>query len=207
MWRRLPPTARMASTTTITTPVRAALAPADGDRCAVCAAQLAPDQRYCLTCGERCREPRVPRPEPASVAPPPAARRRRRPRPSTGLTLIAGVATLLLAMGVGVLVGRSGDDTGLRTPPAAAVQVVTVPGAGAATPPTPTGDTTPTGSPQTATSTKGTTATSARAASAVKRRAAKARAAKRTAPPVKLGSKGSGRGYKDGKFTGDFFGG
>ena len=44
--------------------------------------------------------------------------RRRRPkkqrRISPNAALIAGVGTLLLALGIGVLIGRSGDDNGLR---------------------------------------------------------------------------------------------
>ena len=45
-------------------------------------------------------------------------------------TLIAIIGTLLLAMGVGVLIGRSGNSTSAKSPPA---QVVTVAGAAGAT--------------------------------------------------------------------------
>jgi len=93
--------------------------------CASCGAPLAPDQRYCLECGERL----VPMssvlqgPAPSSATPhsaaasssggapvPPASVPPAGP-PQRGNTLnvIAGVGVLLLAMGVGVLIGRSGS--------------------------------------------------------------------------------------------------
>jgi hypothetical protein len=84
-----------------------------GDRCANCGHPLASDQRYCVNCGERRGKPRFTLADPpeqqteavkaASPRPP------RRPRASAGFTLIAGVATLLLAMGVGVLIGHNGS--------------------------------------------------------------------------------------------------
>jgi hypothetical protein len=108
-----------------------------GERCINCGAPLASDQRYCVNCGERRGKPRfevAESAEPAgeyvtvsSMAPPPP----RRPRTSSGLNLIAGVATLLLAMGVGVLIGHNsaGNSKNTGTP---ATQVITV-GGGAAT--------------------------------------------------------------------------
>jgi len=103
-----------------------------GDRCANCQAPLAPDQRYCVSCGERRGSPRfsydtmAAQPDPASAqAPPP-----RRPRFSSGATLVAGVATLLIAMGVGVLIGH--DSTSSTPARAAAPEVITVGGGGAA---------------------------------------------------------------------------
>src|SRR4051794_21813913 len=123
--------AAMDSTSTMEAPMTeltAPLASTPTDRCPNCGTQMAPDQRYCINCGERrsgggLRDalPRTQTAAPAAVA----ARQRARLSPSTSLT--AGVATLLLAMGVGVLIGRSGDH-GTR---AAAPQVVTV-SAGAA---------------------------------------------------------------------------
>jgi hypothetical protein len=96
---------------------------------------LADDQRYCLECGER-RAPvsssllggsppaglqaAAPAAGPAPE-PPPAAPGGGR---SSTLTVIAGVGVLLLAMGVGVLIGRS---AGSRQP-AASPQVITVAG-------------------------------------------------------------------------------
>ena len=90
-------------------------------QCASCAALLGADQRYCLECGER----RLPisafllgglasageagaspsSPPPSTPAIPPGAGEGQR---SSTLTVIAGVGVLLLAMGVGVLIGRSG---------------------------------------------------------------------------------------------------
>lgn len=115
-----------------------------GDNCPNCGAGLAPDQRYCLACGHRRGDPRLPfmdavvfmesakRPavaEPAvATAPPPE----RRPFMSANASLVAGVATLVLAIGVGVLIGRSGDG-GSSNAAAPAPQVITVgEGAGSA---------------------------------------------------------------------------
>jgi hypothetical protein len=82
---------------------------------------MALDQRYCLNCGNRRGDPRLPfmdavvfmeaskqpKGEAAAAAPPP-------PPAKSGIspstTLIAGIATLVLAVGVGVLIGRSGND-------------------------------------------------------------------------------------------------
>jgi len=103
---------------------------ATGEKCPSCAAHVASDQRYCLRCGARCGEPRLPimnavtfmdamKPRQAS-APPPKSKRR---HVSPNAALIATVGTLLLAMGVGVLIGRSGNHS-LTTPPAAAPIVI-----------------------------------------------------------------------------------
>jgi hypothetical protein len=99
-----------------------------GDRCVNCGAPLASDQRYCITCGERRGKPRFEvagSSEPAdelvtvrsTASVPP-----RRPRTSAGFNLIAGVATLLLAMGVGVLIGHNnGNGSGRAATPATQV--------------------------------------------------------------------------------------
>ncbi len=131
-----------------------------GESCAVCAAPLADDQRYCLECGER-RNPissvllggppkHGEQQSSASVSPPsapPAIPGQGGSSADGGrgsaVTVIAGVGVLLLAMGIGVLIGRSGDSK----PAAAPAQVISVakPGAatGAATTPTTTPATTP----------------------------------------------------------------
>lgn len=92
-----------------------------GDECPNCGASLAPDQRYCLACGHRRGDPRLPfmdavvfmesskRPVPAEAAPSTPSPADRRPVLSANASLVAGVATLVLAIGVGVLIGRSGD--------------------------------------------------------------------------------------------------
>lgn len=114
------------------------------DNCPSCGASLAPDQRYCLACGQRRGDPRLPfmdavtfmesskrRPQPQSAAaptPPPD----RRPFMSANASLVAGVATLVLAIGVGVLIGRSGDG-GSSNAAAPAPQIIRVGGEGGAT--------------------------------------------------------------------------
>jgi hypothetical protein len=96
------------------------------DACPTCSARMAPDQRYCLNCGHRRGDPRLPfmdavvfmdsvkqsgQAETAAAAPPPPPSQNKSGfSPQT--TLIAGVATLILAVGVGVLIGRgSGNDS------------------------------------------------------------------------------------------------
>lgn len=109
---------------------------ARAEACAACGTPLAPDQRYCLQCGARraglgaaMALPATPVHAPGEPPPPPVG-----PFPLSApwrsATLAGGVACLLLALLVGVLIGRSGE-TG--TQPAAAPSVVTVAGAGAPT--------------------------------------------------------------------------
>lgn len=115
---------------------------------------------------------------------------------SVNSTLIAGIGLLLLAMGIGVLIGRSGNNASLRSAPA---QIVTVAGAGAAAPSATA--TAPASSPSaTPTSKSGGT------------HAAKSPKSAKKAPTtplpkaVKVGTPGHGPGYKNGHFTGNFFG-
>jgi hypothetical protein len=120
------------------------------ETCAACGAPLAGDQRYCLECGERrapissvllggpaggtSQQPESPArpgavppdtiaPGGSRAAPPPGAPR------SNAVTVIAAVGVLLLAMGVGVLIGRAGAGTKTT---AAAPQVISVGTAAAA---------------------------------------------------------------------------
>lgn len=65
------------------------------------------------------------RPQPAAAAAVPEPPPRRRPSVSANTSLVAGVATLILAIGVGVMIGRSGDN-GISN--AAAPQVIRVGG-------------------------------------------------------------------------------
>jgi hypothetical protein len=104
------------------------------EQCAKCSAPLADDQRYCLQCGEPrphvsgppSRTPEAPTkpPAPPDVPVIPSA-------PSSGrnntLALLAGIGVLLLAMGVGVLIGRAYAGSA-KVPPA---QVISVGGAAA----------------------------------------------------------------------------
>ena len=108
-----------------------------GEPCRGCGATLADDQRYCLECGTRRGEPRLAfRDLGAGAVAAPAPLVATRPA-ATGLrsnpAILASIGCLLLAMGVGVLIGRSGDRT--VTPPqaAAAPQVIRVTGGAATT--------------------------------------------------------------------------
>jgi hypothetical protein len=104
--------------------------------CPHCGAPLAGDQRYCLECGER-RMPAssvlsggVPHagssPVPPGAEPGPGQAQWAGGDPShqrgSMLTVIAGVGVLMLAMGVGVLIGRAGSTKAIP----AAAQVLTV---------------------------------------------------------------------------------
>jgi hypothetical protein len=158
------PAAAGGSASAVTQPIPVVSA----ERCAQCTAPLAPDQRYCLQCGAPRAHvsgpisdgrPGGPPPQapslltgPAGVptqngpplappgtplAPPQPANR------NNTLALLAGVGVLLLAMGVGVLIGRASSGSA-KVPPA---QVISVGGSAAGTattPTTPTTSTTPT---------------------------------------------------------------
>lgn len=171
------------------------------ERCSGCGATLASDQRYCVECGQRCGAPRLPFTEGlvhAQQAPssrPPFAR----PRVSMNNTVIAGIGTLLLAMGIGVLIGRSGTASSVKSA-SPAVQVVTVPGAGGAA--------ASSTESQASTSAAGTTKSKGASSGASTTKSA-TQASKATAPPAKtvtVGSPGKGAGYQKGHFTGNFFG-
>ncbi len=119
-----------------TEPILSPSAAAPGaDACGACGAALAPDQRYCLECGERRPAvsdflragPRSSQPAattPPSVPPTLTAEARKGSGGNPWLPVIAGVGVLLLAMGVGVLIGRSGSS-GSKAAPA---QVITISG-------------------------------------------------------------------------------
>ncbi|MBJ7354656.1 MAG: hypothetical protein JHC98_07505 [Thermoleophilaceae bacterium] len=85
---------------------------------------MAGDQRYCIECGERRGDPRLPFMDGRTAAEPPAPVATATAYPvagylppapptskwSSGMALLATIATLLLAMGVGVLIGNKGDS-------------------------------------------------------------------------------------------------
>jgi hypothetical protein len=110
------------------------------ESCPNCSARMAPDQRYCLNCGHRRGDPRLPfmdavtfmesmsAPPGGGSPPPPPSSSGSSPRMNANAALIAGVATLVLAIGVGFLIGRSGHDN--SAPAAAAPQVIKVEGGG-----------------------------------------------------------------------------
>jgi hypothetical protein len=123
--------------------------------CAHCGKPLARDQRYCLECGvprsylsgmllERLQGSTGRTQTEQAMVPPNGVTRFGAPSSAPAwhrgnvLTLIAAIGVLLLAMGVGVLIGRSGGSSSAGS---AAPQVISVPApttgaAGAATTPT-----------------------------------------------------------------------
>jgi hypothetical protein len=96
--------------------------------CPGCGAPLVEDQRYCLECGERrvpmssflfggaTQGPDGPSAPTPATPPPSALPASGAPQRSQTLTVIAGVGVLLLAMGVGVLIGRAGNSKQASTP-------------------------------------------------------------------------------------------
>jgi hypothetical protein len=177
---------------------------------------MASDQRYCLNCGQRRGDPRLPfmdavvlmdavnRP---AQAPAPPAKKKRRSGVSPNAALITGIGVLLLALGIGVLIGRSGHQEVAQT---SSAPIVIHSGGGEAE----------------ATASKGKTTTGGGAANAKtkKQKEAAAKAAEahpaaeeiikptngvKLAPPtVKPGDKceSGAAGCENGEFTGNFFG-
>jgi hypothetical protein len=130
------------STESIASPsTSAAQAPA---ACSRCGAPLAEDQRYCLQCGERrvamssflAGETSAAGAAATPAGPPqppgPVVRAQEGGSPNNTLLVIAGVGVLLLAMGVGVLIGRSMAPKQTAAP-AEVVTVGAAPGALAST--------------------------------------------------------------------------
>jgi hypothetical protein len=207
-------------------PEPAQLFGSQGDRCTNCHAPLAVDQRYCVHCGTRRGKSRFSLNEvaaqaaPAPPAPPPTPRHHR--RVPSGVTLVTGVATLLLAMGVGVLIGH---DSNSPAPVKQSQPYVIQAG----------GSTTPTSTSTTPLNTKGkatagTSSYSKKQAAAIQKQigvkpttvkvTAQSKAAAQQAatkvfgqksklvknPTQKVGSSCSGgAGCQNGKFTGNFF--
>ncbi len=190
----------------VTEPEPLAPALATGDQCANCGSQLAPDQRYCLVCGERRGAARFSAlPVAAGSATTTITETRAAGRPprfgSAATTLIAGVATLLIAMGIGVYIGGLGKNS---TPTnGSPVRVVTVNGGS--------------GGPATSTATTGASAAGLGTSKAGNGKhggshkgstAAKVVTTVKNVPPptVTIGASGSGKGFQNHKFTGHFFG-
>jgi hypothetical protein len=137
--------------------------------CRTCGAPLAADQRYCLQCGSRRAEARLPfldilaRQVPVAAPAGVRAVETRRgalgvvQRFGTNAAAVAGVACLLLALGVGVLIGGIGKDNtaGGATPQVISVGSAAPPAAApAATTATPDTATTPTDGASTPKTTK-----------------------------------------------------
>ena len=199
------------------------------DRCGACGAPLAHDQRYCVECGERRGASRLPNAQPAAEASSGRGRTSRPPRGqriSSGTTLVAGVGVLLLAIGLGVLIGRLGHNNSNQKASAPPVQVVTVQGGGggagtsstsAAATTTPTHTTAAAGvAPKGLTGKlKAAAENKAPPSKALQQKATQAAghvlgSSSNLAPPTQKvgGSCKSGQaGCQSGKFTGNFFGG
>jgi hypothetical protein len=199
------------------------VATAVGDRCNNCGAALAADQRYCVECGHRRGKPRFAvagTPSPREAAAPRAEKPRKRTGMTSSTTLIAGVATLLLALGVGVLIGHNNSSS-----KAPATQIVSIPSsAGSGSSTAGTAGSTASGSSAAASTSKSSGSTS-KVTAPKKKLAPKAAAAKATqaaaatlkpAAGVKLapatqtqgGACTAGEsGCTNGTFTGNFGGG
>jgi hypothetical protein len=205
-------------------PVQASMVAAGGDHCPGCNAAMAADQRYCLECGQRRGDPRLPfmdavvfmdavkRPDPGEASPPPPPGEPR-PRWSANASLIAGIATLILAIGVGVLIGQSGNG-GTTSAANPAPQIIRVGGSGSGEEsPSPTTTSEPEkggkkegGKSKKAAKAKGETGSSG--ASKASEEILKPKV-KQLAPTTQIGEKcekGAAGCGKSGKFEGEFFG-
>ena len=180
-----------------------------GDRCANCQAVLASDQRYCLSCGQRRGKPRFPvgsvTAQAAKTETKPA---RSGPRVSPNATLVAGLATLLLALGVGVIIGKG--NNGGTSKNAAGVQVLTVGGAGTTSNGANTADATAAAKANKGKAVKPTIVhLNAKVKAAANNAAAKVLGTSNNLakdPTVQVGQSCSGgAGCENGKFTGNFF--
>ncbi len=113
------PVTGLTDPTTPPVPGESIIAFEERDSCPDCGASMAADQRYCLACGHRRGDPRPPFLDavtsmdvadagggPGRILPPPPPRQDSRRRNSNA-ALIVGVATLILAVGLGFLVGRA----------------------------------------------------------------------------------------------------
>ena len=102
--------------------INAALVGVPGDACTTCGSALSPDQRYCLSCGTRrsganlhfqqilaaeaaAQAPAVSTAQAAGGAGTGGA------APRSSMPALASIACLLLALGVGVLIGNSGSGS------------------------------------------------------------------------------------------------
>lgn len=196
-----------------------------GDRCANCATELASDQRYCINCGERRGKPRF---ETAALEAQPLTSTAFAtvtdapfgppPRFSSSATLITGVATLLVAMGLGFLIGHDSANSSNRAVPAAAAPAqpvkVTINGGGSSGA---SGSSSSAGSSHARHGGKSTSTHAAPPAHITKKAVTQGAAAaskvlgggstKLASPTVSQGGACSGgSGCQGGKFTGNFFG-
>jgi hypothetical protein len=193
-------------------PTTELLSGAVGDRCSNCQAALASDQRYCVNCGHRRGKSRF---SAGSLAATAAASAPASPsdhggphrsRVSAGTTLVAGVATLLLAMGVGVLIGH--NTSSARAP---APQIITVGaggGTGASSAATPSTSSSKTGkaSKKRKVTKVVVTAHTAQVAASAAAKVLGGAAPKNPTVTVGQSCSADTAGCQNGKFTGNFFG-
>jgi hypothetical protein len=190
------------SATASTTPLTPALTSSGREQCPVCACAVAPDQRYCVECGQRLAAARPtlmsdPSGSGGAATPPPGRKSRFDWGPNA--TLLAGISTLLLALGVGVIIGHySASPTAKKATP------IVVSGVGA------TGVVGPTAATGPTSAAAGAGAGSGGAKSSGNGNGGSGHptqaASKPANPTVHLGQKGHGQGYQHGEFTGHFFG-
>lgn len=182
---------------------------------------MAADQRYCLECGCRRGDPRLPfmdavvfmgaTKRAGEPAPSPLPPREPRSRMTANASLIAGVATLVLAIGVGVMIGRQGESGG-ATAAAPAPQIIRVGGAGGEGGATAARPSESGGAVKAAKAKQGKEQEKAVDSSGTSEAAAEvlkpAGDVKLPPPTVKPGGKceGGAAGCEGGEFTGDFFG-
>ncbi|MBJ7457983.1 MAG: hypothetical protein JHD02_02215 [Thermoleophilaceae bacterium] len=208
--RQMPPVAAAGASSPPPAPM---VVGSNGDTCPKCNSMVAADQRYCIECGERRGEPRLPFMDGRTAAQPnvevlpaplyPAAgylppQAPPKTKLSSGLALLATIATLLLAMGVGVLIGNKGDSSG------AAAQQPIILGSGASAATGASGATAAAAGAGAAAAASTTDAKDGVDASAL----AKKNGVKLAPPDVDLGEKcekGSVGCDDSGKFSGDYF--
>lgn len=103
--------------------INAAQVGVPGDACTTCGSALSPDQRYCLSCGTRrsganLHFQQILAAEAAAQAPAVSTAQAAGGAGAGGATTrssmpaLASIACLLLALGVGVLIGKSGSGSG-----------------------------------------------------------------------------------------------
>jgi hypothetical protein len=85
------------------------------DRCSVCSAEMAADQRYCVECGTRRGKPRF---QLAAGSSRPASAVAKQPELSIAprLTALLALIVVLLALGVGVLIGNGSSSSPIKGP-------------------------------------------------------------------------------------------
>jgi len=115
--------------------------------------------------------------------------------------MIAGIAVLLLAMGVGILIGHNGSGK------SGSPQVISVAGGGAA-PAAAAANTTASSTPSSSSSSASKSSSTKPSSGGGGGGGTKVVTTVKNLPPpqVNIGQAGSGKGYQNGHFTGNFFG-